>query len=414
MFQLQNLIRLDLSQNFIQNVNDLTQAGQLEILDLSNNFISDIHSMVLPNSLRTLNLAYNNLTLNGIRSFNFNKLKDLDLSHNILNETLSQDSFMAVAASSSETSSSNLRTLDLSFNNLVSLKQQTFAKFPRLKILKLQSNKFDVLDPKAFNSLPKLKNLDLSSNAILDLPNELFKTLKNLETLDLSHNFLQSITGAFTQGLVNLNTLNLANNDIIFVEPLQDISNLLIDLHLNSNPLNCGCTLKPFQDWLGTCHSLSLESKRSIICETPIHVANAMLTALDTTVICDDGDDDTTNHDDNQEDIPDEPKVVSIPEEFSLLSKQLMGDELTLRWSLNMSGSGDLDQIKCDQVELFKSDTEDRQSLFYSAPLNCQSENQTVLEAHFDLRKVGLNNIHPAVTSILACASILKNDSIKG
>ena len=79
-----------------------------------------------------------------------------------------------------------------------------------------------------------------------------------------------------------------------------------------------------------------------------------------------------------------------------------------------MSGSGDHDQIKCDQVELYKSDTEDRRSLFYSAPLNCQSENQTVLEAHFDLRKVGLNNIHPAVTSIMACASILKNDTIKG
>ena len=410
-FKLNNLIRLDLSQNFIQTVNDLTQAGQLEILDLSNNFIGDIHSMILPNSLRTLNLAYNNLTLDGIRSFNFNKLKDLDLSHNILNDTLSQDSFMA-KATISETSSSNLRTLDLSFNNLVTLEHHTFAKFPKLKILKLQSNKFDVLDPLAFNSLPKLKNLDLSSNAILDLPNDLFKTLKNLETLDLSHNFLQSITGNFTQGLVSLNTLNLAANDIISVEPLHDISNLIIDLNLNSNPLKCDCSLKLFQDWLSTCSSLTLESKRSIICETPIHVANAMLTALDKTVICDDNDGDT-NHD-NQENIPDEPKVMSIPEEFSLLSKNLVGDELTLRWSLNMSGSGDLDQFKCDQVELYKSDTEDRQSLFYSAPLNCQSENQTVLEAHFDLMKVGLNNIHPAVTSIMACASILEHDTIKG
>ena len=37
-----------------------------------------------------------------------------------------------------------------------------------------------------------------------------------------------------------------------------------------------------------------------------------------------------------------------------------------------------------------------------------------LLEAHFDLMKVGLNNIHPAVTSIMACASILKHDTIKG
>ena len=67
-----------------------------------------------------------------------------------------------------------------------------------------------------------------------------------------------------------------------------------------------------------------------------------------------------------------------------------------------------------DQVQLYKSDQDGHQSLFYSAPLNCQSKNKTVLEAHFDLSKVGLHNIHPAVTSILACASILKNDTILG
>ena len=152
---------------------------------------------------------------------------------------------------------------------------------------------------------------------------------------------------------------------------------------------------------MNTCHSLSLESKRTIICETPIHVANAKLTKLD-----------TFNCDDINEDIP-ETKLMSIPEQFKLLSQELRGEELTLRWSLNTSNIQE--QVTCDQVQLYKSDPINGQkSIFYTAPLNCQSENKTVLEAHFDLGKVGLHNIHPAVTSILACASVLKNNTILG
>ena len=240
-FELTNLNRLDLSQNFIETVRDLAQAENLEYLDLSRNNISDINSVTLPNSLKTLVLTNNRLTLQGIKTFNLNKLKELNLSYNMLSGTLNQESFLNSKVFL------KLNTLDLSFNKLESLGFQPLAKFPKLKILKLKSNTLQILNPMAFQGLTRLKTLDLSSNAILDLPNSVFKNLSTLESLDLSQNHLQSISGSFTDGLSKLSTLNLGNNDIIFLEPLQDVSEHLTYLSLKSNPLDCVCTLKPFQ-----------------------------------------------------------------------------------------------------------------------------------------------------------------------
>ena len=107
-------------------------------------------------------------------------------------------------------------------------------------------------------------------------------------------------------------------------------------------------------------------------------------------------------------------------EEFQLLSQQQKGDDLTLQWRLESSWK---DQISYCDLELYKSDSDlevaqDKnwsRSIFTTIPLDCQSENKTVIEAHLNLKQIiGLYNIHPAVTSILACASIQKNDRLLG
>ena len=107
-------------------------------------------------------------------------------------------------------------------------------------------------------------------------------------------------------------------------------------------------------------------------------------------------------------------------EEFQLLSQQQKGDDLTLQWRLESSWK---DQISCYDLELYKSDSylevaQDinwSRSIFTTIPLDCQSENKTVIEAHLNLKQIiGLYNIHPAVTSILACATIQKNDRLLG
>ena len=187
-----------------------------------------------------------------------------------------------VSSNADHGKNSNLETLDMSFNNFEKLESQALAKFSKLKTLKLSHNKIDVIHPLGFRGLNGLQKLELSNNEILDLPNALFKNLSTLDTLDLSYNHLQSINKSFTQGLFQLSTLYLANNDILFLEPLQDISEHLFYLDLDSNDLECVCSfLKPFWKWLSTCHNLRYESKKTIVCATPTKFANAMLTTLD-------------------------------------------------------------------------------------------------------------------------------------
>jgi Leucine-rich repeat (LRR) protein len=222
-FNLPLLQRLDVSQNFIKSVSNMSKAITMDYLDLSSNKVSDMNEVVLPPNLKTLLLKNNHIGLEDVKSFNFGPLRKMVLSNNMLSGNLTELAFNNKA---------DLRTLDLSFNQLVSLSSSTFVNFPRLRNLDLASNGLELIDPLAFIGLTRLTNLDLSSNCILELPSEVFKLLTNLEHLDLSSNNLQVISGSLTLGLVNLYYLNLGRNDIIRVEPLKDcnhLSTLLLD-----------------------------------------------------------------------------------------------------------------------------------------------------------------------------------------
>lgn len=387
-FSLPILNRLDLSQNHINAISDqLSSLTSLEFLDLSDNELSDINQVKLPSSLRKLVLERNQLSMTSVAEFNYGRVRELDLSFNQLNGSLKPSSFL---------NSYTLRNLDLSFNALVSLTNQCFAWCPKLKNLNLKHNKIEVMQPLAFVQLRSLKSLDLSSNGILELPLDIFKPLVNLEHLDLSNNHLQVISSTLTTGLVSLDTLKLAHNDIIKIEPLKDVTESLSTLLLDSNPLECSCQLKQFQAWIQDSVHLSLSSKRSVRCSTPTKYANAILNNLDQ-LTCDDNDSLT-------EDII--PLQQSIPEEFRLLSKSLNSDELSLKWLVAV------DNFTSDQVQLYK-ELEQGQVQFYSAPLIVNNlENRTILEANFDLKKIGIfahEDIH-SVTAILACATIVKSD----
>ena len=281
--QMEHLESLDLSKNQISSLetSDLFPPG-LDTLDLSQNNISNLNSVDLPQGLKHLILNQNKIISLGIRHFDLKNLIELHLSHNLLNGSLSRNTFFNMVSDSADDKNSNLEILDLSFNNFEKIESQALVKFSKLKTLKLKHNKIEVIHPLGFQGLNGLQKLELSNNEILDLPNALFKNLSTLDTLDLSYNHLQSINKSFTQGLYQLSTLYLANNDILFLEPLQDISEHLFHLDLEHNDLECVCSsLKPFWKWLSTCHNLRYESKKTIVCATPTKFANAMLTTLD-------------------------------------------------------------------------------------------------------------------------------------
>ena len=387
-FHLPNLNRLDLSQNLIERIDDAPwgQNSVLEYLNLSDNEIADINRVVVPVNLKTLKLNHNILSWSGLSQFSMSHIRDMDLSHNQLNETLSQHLLPV---------SNVLRTLDLSFNNLVKLDQKALFGLPRLRNLNLKGNSIELIKPEAFKGLTRLRNLDLSNNDILELPVTVFRFLSNLETLDLSQNHLQVISAGLTTSLHNLHSFTLSSNDIYRIDPLKDVKHNLASLRLDSNALECGCSMRPFQGWLQETVNLSPESKKSIKCSTPTKYANAILNNLNE-LSCD-------NDASNEDVIP----FKSIPEEFNLMSKTISNDEVNLKWMVKVSN------FTRDQFQLYKSDEHGGQIQFYSGPLltHNMSELTTVLEANFNLRQVGIltHNIHP-VANILACATIFKPD----
>lgn len=160
--------------------------------------------------------------------------------------------------------------------------------------------------------------------------------------------------------------------------------------------MECSCQMRPFQRWLQESSQLQLESKTSVKCSTPTAIANGVLHKLET-LICDQ--DQKTPIKNNYTEILHQ---VSSPEELSLASKTLNGDELILKWNVDLTG------YKCGLFQLYTSNDNGKDTEFYTADLDCQPP-QTVIEASLDLKKVGLlaHNIHP-VASILACATILK------
>jgi len=398
-FDLPNLNRLDLSQNQIEmfDSDKLKQSLSLEYLNLSENIITGINHVEVPVSMDRLVLKKNQLTLSTILKFNFVRLKTLDISYNNLNGTLSKTNFQP---------SNTLRKLDMSFNELVNLNNECFINFPRLKNLNLKSNDIEVIKQRAFQGLQRLRELDLSSNSIVELPLNVFNGLKGLEHLDLSFNHLQVVSADLMSGLFNLDTLKLGSNDIIRIDPLKDCKHLST-LSLDSNPLECSCQMRSFQAWVQETIQLSLSSKRSIRCSTPTKLSNAILNNLDE-LSCDD-------HESNEDIIP---LQLSIPEEFSLLSKSISNDELSLKWQVKLSN------FTSDQAQLYRDDGKGDKISLISKPLiplpqNDEEDNQTitVLEASFDLKKVGIltqpytsSSIHP--DSLSACATILNVDNI--
>ena len=203
-----------------------------------------------------------------------------------------------------------------------------------------------------------------------------------------------------------MDTFKLGNNDIIRIDPLKDVDEHLSTLSLDSNPLECSCQMRAFQAWVQETIQLSLSSKRSIRCSTPTKLNNAILNNLDE-LSCDD-------YESNEDIIP---LQISNPEEFSLLSKSISNNELSLKWQVKLSN------FTSDQAQLFRDDGKQGKIQLISKTLiqlpQDEEENKTVtvLEANFDLKNVGIltqpytSSIH--TDSLSACATIVKTDNIQ-
>jgi hypothetical protein len=181
------LFKVDLSQNFISKIPNMSQITILRHLNLSSNKIEDlIEPSVLPSGIRDLDLA-NNLINRISKCYfcDFNKLRTINLSRNFL-KVIRDFSF----------SSNSLRLIDLSFNSIHFLREIDFSNTYVCDLsIRLDFNRMRKL-PKITGEIHSISYLGFSSQ-------------------ELGLSLLESdIFATKTKGLVEIKILNLSNNSL--------------------------------------------------------------------------------------------------------------------------------------------------------------------------------------------------------
>lgn len=106
----------------------------------------------------------------------------------------------------------DLETLDLSRNRLVTLESKCFERQKKLRKLHLGRNIIGNLTSNSFFGLKALRTLVLNGNLLEEIANRTFVHLRTLEELDLVGNRLTAISEEAFVGLNNLRTLRLGEN----------------------------------------------------------------------------------------------------------------------------------------------------------------------------------------------------------
>ncbi|XP_076874450.1 trophoblast glycoprotein-like [Brachyhypopomus gauderio] len=167
-----------------------------------------------------------------------------------------------------------LKTLQLSWNNIREIKANAFRGLSRLQRLDLSHNKLTIVSAEAFCGLEDLRflclNNTLMSSGVRDLTIALSnECLQNLQRLDLAGNRLKAIPIARFDNL-NLNTLVLTNNSIETIG-INNISSFnehkKVRIYLSMNPFKCNCELQAFYYWLKN-DSQCADSSR-LLCALP-------------------------------------------------------------------------------------------------------------------------------------------------
>ncbi|XP_063447125.1 leucine-rich repeat-containing protein 15-like [Mytilus trossulus] len=106
----------------------------------------------------------------------------------------------------------NLTLLDLSYNNIRSIHQYAFNGLVELQHLKFNSNELGKIPNGTFQYTPNLVILELVYNSIYNVTKGMFTGLGNLHQLYLKGNYMRSIQNNAFQSLINLIELNLSFN----------------------------------------------------------------------------------------------------------------------------------------------------------------------------------------------------------
>lgn len=169
--------------------------------------LTNLPSNYISKSVRKLDLSYNSLGPNLLDTdFSaYHDLGELILHHNGI-EVLIPRKFHQLR---------NLYKLDLSNNQIHSVKRGAFAGLRRVTQLLLESNpELVVLEPEAFLGLSSLQILNISSSRIHILKKNTFDGLTSLRHLLLRSNLINEIEDGAFRSLNSLVSLDMRGNDI--------------------------------------------------------------------------------------------------------------------------------------------------------------------------------------------------------
>ncbi|RZB61439.1 Receptor-like protein 34 [Glycine soja] len=216
-----------LSLNFKSNVN--YSFSNLKLLNLSSMGLTEFPKLSgkVP-ILESLYLSNNKLKGRVPNWLHEISLYELDLSHNLLTQSLDQFSwnqqllyldlsFNSITGgfSSSICNASAIEILNLSHNKLTGTIPQCLANSSSLQVLDLQLNKLHGTLPSIFSKDCWLRTLDLNGNQLLEglLPESLSNCI-DLEVLDLGNNQIKDVFPHWLQTLPELKVLVLRANKL--------------------------------------------------------------------------------------------------------------------------------------------------------------------------------------------------------
>ncbi|XP_047103626.1 toll-like receptor 6 [Schistocerca piceifrons] len=159
--------------------------------------------------LRSLDLSHNNIWKLPDELFcPLFSLSRLNMSHNRLQDMLELD----FSASAGKTCSLVLEFLDLSHNDIPCVPDNGLTNLRSLRELYLQNNAITSLGDSAFSGVNKLQVLNASSNELEALPPEVFQPTRGLREIYLRNNSISVLAPGLLEGLDQLTVLDLSHN----------------------------------------------------------------------------------------------------------------------------------------------------------------------------------------------------------
>ena len=277
-----NLDMLMLSQNNLVYCMDTSVAGlssTLTMIDISGNLIQRLEPKCVKglDQLEVYMVENNKLRSSGLLKDTFTGMgfSKLDLSYNQLtvlaNDTLNNMTF--------------LKELNIRDNKISRIQAGCFKGLSSLSVLNLNNNPTlgNVINSLqiAFTHTPTLQSLDLSSCGIQRLTIGLLHSLPHLNVLILTANDIISWEPYFFFHQISLSILHLRHNRIVTINSssVQYLPSLR-EIYLDSNPLICSCNLLQFRDWILSGRyfvDINVNDPKSYACASPPKVKGVPL-----------------------------------------------------------------------------------------------------------------------------------------